>query len=163
MWHEWAEGEGGADQYEIPDVESCIPAEMKEEPLKAGALRDLISQVQDDGLRSVIEAALTLEGISQRLQCPEISEETRDAFMDSNPPLPALLVSFKRNDSIAGCFEEEDQAMLEACPEPSFIVEIDPGDPGSIRHAFDALAVLCETMAAASRLAALLPGNKEEG
>ena len=67
MWREWAEGEGGADQYEIPDVESCIPAEMKEEPLKARALRDLISQVQDDGLRGVIEAALTLDRISQRL------------------------------------------------------------------------------------------------
>ena len=53
--------------------------------------------------------------------------------------------------------------MLEACPEPSFIVEIDPENAGSVRRAFDALAVLCETMAAASRLAALLPGNKEEG
>jgi hypothetical protein len=163
MWREWAEGEGGADQYEIPDVESCIPAEMKEEPLKAGALRDLISQVHDDYLRGLIEAALTLDRISQRLQRPEISDETREAFMDSNPPLPALLVSFKHNDSIVGVFEEEGQAMLEACPEPSFIVEIDPGNALSVRRAFDALAVLCETMAAASRLAALLPGNKEEG
>ena len=163
MWREWAEGEGGAGQYEIPDVESCIPAEMKEEPLKGGALRDLISQVQDDSLRGVIEAALTLDRISQGLQRPEISDETREAFMDSNPPQPALLVSFKRDDSIAGVFEEEGQAMLEACPEPSFFVEIDPGDAGSVRRAFDALAVLCETMAAASRLAALLPGNREEG
>jgi hypothetical protein len=162
MWREWAEGEGGADQYEIPDVESCIPAEMKEEPLKAGALGELLSQMQDDG-RGLIEAALTLDRISQRLQRPEISDETREAFMDSNPPLPALLVSFKRDDSIAGVFEEEGQAMLEACPEPSFIVEIDPGDAGSVQRAFDALAVLCETMAAASRLAALLPGNREEG
>ena len=130
---------------------------------EASALSGLISQVQDDGLRSVIEAALTLEGISQRLQCPEISEETRDAFMDSNPPLAALLVSFKRNDSVAGVFEEEGQAMLEACPEPSFIVVIDPGNAETVRRAFDALAVLCETMAGASRLAALLPGNGEEG
>jgi hypothetical protein len=53
--------------------------------------------------------------------------------------------------------------MMEVGPEPSFIVEIDPVDPGSVQRAFDALAVLCETMAAASRLAALLPGNKEEG
>jgi len=53
--------------------------------------------------------------------------------------------------------------MIEACPEPSFIVEIDPESAGSVRRAFDALAALCETMAAASRLAALLPGNKEEG
>jgi hypothetical protein len=163
MWREWAEGEGGAEQYEIPDVESCIPFEMKEEPLKARAFRDLISQVHDDGLRGLIEAALTLDRISQRLQRPEISDETREAFMDSNPPLPALLVSFKHNDSIVGVFEEEGQAMLEACPEPSFIVEIDPESAGSVRRAFDALAALCETMAAASSLAALLPGNKEEG
>jgi hypothetical protein len=163
MWREWAEGEGGADQYEIPDIESCIPAEMKEEPLKAGALGELLSQMQDAGLPGLIEAVLTLDRISQRLQRPEISDETREAFMDSNPPLPALLVSFKRDDSIAGVFEEEGQAMLEACPEPSFIVEIDPADAGSVRRAFDALAVLCETMAAASRLAALLPGSREEG
>ncbi len=163
MWREWAEGEGGADQYEIPDVESCIPAEMKEEPLKAGALRELISQVRGDSLRGLIEAVLTLDRVSQRLQRPKISDETREAFMDSNPPLPALLVSFKRDDSIAGCFEEEGQAMLEACPEPSFIVEIDPESVGSVQGAFDALAVLCETMAAASRLAALLPGNEEVG
>ena len=90
MWREWAEGEGGADQYEIPDVESCIPAEMKEEPLEASALSELISQVHDDSLRGLIEAALTLDTISQRLQRPEISDETREAFMDSNPPLPAL-------------------------------------------------------------------------
>jgi len=163
MWREWAEGEGGADQYEIPDVESCIPAEMKEEPLEASALSELISQVHDDSLRGLIEAALTLDTISQRLQRPEISDETREAFMDSNPPLPALLVSFKRNDSVAGVFEEEGQAMLEACPEPSFIVVIDPGNAETVRRAFDALAVLCETMAGASRLAALLPGNREEG
>jgi hypothetical protein len=163
MWREWAEEEGDADQYEIPDVESCIPAEMKEEPLKAGALRDLISQVQDDRLRGVTEAALRLDRISQQLPRPEISDETREAFMDSNPPLPALLVSFKHNDSIVGVFEEEGQAMLEASPEPSFIVEIDPENAGSIQRAFDALAVLCETVAAASRLAALLPGCNEDG
>jgi hypothetical protein len=163
MWREWAEGEGGADQYEIPDVESCVPIEMGERPLKADALRELLRPMQDDRLRGLIEAALTLERISQRLQRPEISDETREAFMDSNPPLPALLVSFKRNDSIAGCLEEEGQAMLEASPEPSFIVEIDPGSALSVRRAFDALAGLCETMAAASRLAALLLGNKEEG
>jgi hypothetical protein len=38
------------------------------------------------------------------LQRLEVSDETREAFMDSNPPLPALLVSFKHNDSIVGVF-----------------------------------------------------------
>jgi len=162
MWHEWAEQEGNADEYELPDVERCIPAEMKEEPLKAGALRELITQMQDDGLRGLIEAALALDRVSQRMQRPDISEVTREARMDSNPPLPALLVSFKRGDPIAGCFDEEGQTLLEASPEPSFIAEIDPENAESVRHGFDALAVLCETMATASRLAALLPANNEE-
>jgi hypothetical protein len=163
MWREWVEGEGGADEYEIPDVEGCIPAEMKEEPLTRAVLRDLISRVQDDNLRGLVEAAVALDRISRRVQPPEIGIETREAFMDSNPPLPALLVSFKRNDAIAGCFEEDSQNMLEAGPQPSFIAEIDPGNPESVRQSFDALAVLCETMAAASSLASLLPGNREEG
>jgi hypothetical protein len=33
----------------------------------------------------------------------------------------------------------------------------------SVRQSFDSLAALCETLAAASRLLALLPGNDEEG
>ena len=53
--------------------------------------------------------------------------------------------------------------MLEVGPEPSFIAEIDPGNAESVRQSFDALAVLCETMAATGRLAVLLPGNSEEG
>ena len=82
--------------------------------------------------------------------------------MDSNPPLPALLVSFKRHDSISASFDDESQAFLEASPEPNLIMEIDPADHASVRHAFDTLGVVCETMAAASRLAALLPGNEPE-
>ena len=83
--------------------------------------------------------------------------------MDSNPPLPALLISFKRHDAALACYDDESQAFLEASPEPNLIVEIDPTDQPGVRRAFDTLAVLCETMAAASRLAALLPGNNQEG
>ena len=83
--------------------------------------------------------------------------------MDSNPPLPALLVSFKRHDSVCACYDDESQAFLEASPEPNLLVEINPSDHASVRRAFDTLAVLCETMAAASRMVALLPGNDQEG
>ena len=110
-----------------------------------------------------MQAALDLTKISRRLRRPEISEETREALMDSNPPLPALLISFKRHDAVSACFDDESQAFLEASPEPNLIVEIDPTDRGGVRRAFDMLAVLCDTMAAASRLAALLPGNNQEG
>jgi hypothetical protein len=53
--------------------------------------------------------------------------------------------------------------MMEAAPEPNFIVEINPAAPASVQHAFNILGVLCETMAAASRLAEMCPGNNEEG
>ena len=51
--------------------------------------------------------------------------------------------------------------MMEAEPEPNLILEIDPGDLASVRQAFDALGTLSETMAAASQLMSLLPGNEE--
>lgn len=81
--------------------------------------------------------------------------------MDSNPPLPALLVTLRLHDAVAGCFDEDSQGMLEAEPEPNLIVEINLGERPSVRQAFEALATLCETTAAASRLMSLLPGNEE--
>lgn len=51
--------------------------------------------------------------------------------------------------------------MMEADPEPNLILEIDPGDPTSVRQAFDGLGTLCETMAAAGKLISLLPGNEK--
>lgn len=163
MWKEWIEGEEHAEQYELPDVEGCIPPGMRQEFLKAEDLRDLMSGVKDDAVHRLIEAAIALDQVSRRLDCPEISEDSREALMDCNPPLPALLVSFKRQDAIVGCFDEDSQTMLEAEPEPGFLAEINPADPGNVRQAFDSLAALCETLAAASRLMGLLPGDHERG
>ena len=162
MWKEWIEEEENAEQYELPDVEGSIPSEMKQEPLTSNALQDLLSGFRGEPARRLVEAALGLGKISRRLEPPEISDESREPLMDSNPPLPALLISFKHQDAIVGVFDDERQAMLEAEPEPSFLAEIDPANASSVQDAFDALAVLCETLAAASRLMALLPGNQDE-
>jgi len=163
MLKEWAEGEPDREQYEFPDVESCIPSPMKLKPLSMRQVRQLADLTGDRLCRRLILAALDLNKVSRRLRRPEISEETREALMDSNPPLPALLVSFEPHDAVCGCYDDEAQAFLEATPEPNLLVEIDPGDCANVRRAFDTLAVLCETMAAASRVAALLPGNNQEG
>jgi hypothetical protein len=163
MWKEWIEGEEQAEQYELPDVEGCIPPAMKQESLKAEDLCDLIRGVKDDGVRRLVEAAIALDQVSRRLNCPEIGEESREALMDCNPPLPALLVSFKRQDATVVCFDEDSQTMLEAEPEPSFLAEINPADAKSAKQALDSLGALCETLAVASRLMALLPGNEEKG
>ena len=163
MLREWAEGEADQDQYEFPDVEGCIPASMKLRPLSEKQVQRIADSTDDQLCRQLLQAALDLNKVSRRLGRPEISEETREALMDSNPPLPALLVSFKRHDSVCACYDDESQGFLEASPEPNLIVEINPSDHASVRRAFDTLAVLCETMAAASRMAALLPGNDQEG
>ena len=163
MLREWVEGEENPEQYEFPDVEGCIPAPMKEKPLEAETVRGIAGKTKEEILGRLLNAVLDLDRISQRLRPAEISEETREFFMDSNPLLPGLLVSFKRHDAISACFDDESQAMLEAGPEPNFIAEINPADPASAQHAFNILGVLCETMAAASRLAGMCPGNNEEG
>jgi hypothetical protein len=163
VWKEWTEGEEHAEQYELPDVEGCIPPGMKQESLNVEGLRDLMNGVNDDGVHRLVEAAVALDQVSRRLNCPEISEQSREALMDCNPPLPALLVSFKHQDAICGCFDEDSQTMLEAEPEPSFFAEINPAAVQTVRQAFDSLAALCETLAAASRLMAVLPGNDEQG
>jgi hypothetical protein len=162
MLKEWAEGEPDQEQYEFPDVEGCIPPSMKLKPLSVGHVKRIADSADDQVCRRLLSEALELNKTSLKLRRPEISDDTREALMDSNPPLPGLLVSFKPHDSVCACWDDESQAFLEACPEPNLLVEINPSDHASVRRAFDTLAVLCETMAAASRIAVLLPGNDQE-
>jgi hypothetical protein len=49
--------------------------------------------------------------------------------------------------------------MLEVTPEPNLIIPFDPGHGESVRAAFHVFGVACETLAAASRLVDLMPGN----
>jgi hypothetical protein len=160
MWKEWIEGEGNPEQYEFPDVEGCIPVEMRMGALNAEDLRDLTNGIKDGLVHRLIQAALDLDQVSRQLNPPEISEETREALMDCNPPLPALLVSFRHQDGVVAAFEDS-QTMLETEPKLLFLAEIDPAKAASVRQAFDSLAGLCETLAVASRLMTLLPGQEE--
>jgi hypothetical protein len=161
MLREWLAGEENPEEYELPDVEGCIPAYLREQPLEANAVRQIANEAKDERIAQILRSAFSLSAISQRHSRSEISDETREVFMDSNPPLPALLVSFRRHDAIAACFDEESQGMMEAEPEPNLIAEIDPGDVASVGQAFALLGSFSDTMAAASRLASLLPGNEE--
>jgi hypothetical protein len=161
LLREYVAGEEDPDQYELPDVEGCIPLSMKEKPLEPAAVSRIAQKAKDETVRRILTASLELDRVSQKLQPAAVSEETREVYMDSNPPLPALLVSFKRHDAITAVFDEESQGMMEAEPEPNLRVEINPGEPASVRQAFSLLGALCETLAAASRLASLLPGNEE--
>jgi len=48
--------------------------------------------------------------------------------------------------------------MMEVMPEPSVIIPFNARTPESVRQAFRTLGVICDTLAAASRVIGLMPG-----
>jgi len=161
MLREWYEGEENADQYEIPDIEGCTPRCLKEKPLSLRALHELSHNIASDEAKRLIKGFLELRRISKQAKRPEFTEEMGQQLMDGNPPLPCLLAAFSPDDAVVGCFDDEAQTAMEATPDPNLIIPLRLTEASSIRNGFRTLAVACETLAAASRLIDLMPGNDE--
>ncbi len=51
--------------------------------------------------------------------------------------------------------------MMEVTPEPSLIIPLSADQPASVQVAFRTLGVVCDTLAAASRLIDRMPGNDQ--
>lgn len=49
--------------------------------------------------------------------------------------------------------------MMEATPEPNLILPLDPANIAAVRRTFHSFGVACKTLAAASWLMDLMPGN----
>ena len=49
--------------------------------------------------------------------------------------------------------------MMEIEPEPNIIIPFDPTDKASVQRTFHTFGVACQTIATASRLIDLMPGN----
>jgi len=160
MWREWMEGEPDAEQYETPDVEKCIPACMRQRPLSRQKLRAVTSKVEGREVRKLLKAVLELADISERARRPELTDEIREELCDTNPPLPSLLAVFAESDAIEACFNDEGQTALEVTPEPSVIIPLNAHEPQSVRQAFHTFGVVCDTLAAASRMIDRMPGNE---
>jgi len=159
MWREWMEGEADAEQYEIPDVEGCIPGCLRQRPLSRQRLQEVRAHVEGRKAQSLLKAVVELSTISQGAIRPELTDEMREELCDTNPPLPSLLAVFLEGDAIEACFDDEGQTALEVTPEPSVIIPLNAHQPESVRQAFDTLGVVCETLAAASRTIDRMPGN----
>ncbi len=160
MLRDWLESEEDQDQYEIPDVEGCVPACMRRRPLGLKRLRELISKVEKRETRDLLNAVLELSEVSEQAKRPELTEEMREELCDTNPPLPSLLAVITQGDAIEGCFDEEAQTMMEVTPEPSLTIPLNAHDPESVRQAFHTFGVICKTLAAASQLIDRMPGNE---
>jgi len=51
--------------------------------------------------------------------------------------------------------------MMEAEPEPNVFIPFDPTNTTSVQRTFHTFGVACQTIAAASRLIDLMPGNDQ--
>ena len=160
MLREWIEGETDEDQYEIPNVEGCVPSPLKQRPLSNRSLGRVRSQVKGKEVKAILDGALDLERISEQAKRPELTDEMREEMSDMNPPLPGLLAVFRPEDAIESCFDEEAQTMTELPPESSVIIPMIADQPHSVHAAFNTLGVVCDTLAAASQLIDQMPGNE---
>jgi hypothetical protein len=156
---EWAAQEPNADQYEIPDVERSIPPCMRRTALNEFELAHLKDKISDPLGAKLVEVVINLDRVSAQAKRPEMSEDVGQQLSDCNPPLPCLLALFAEGDGVEACFTEEADGMLEVTPEPNLIIPFDPTNTESVRHAFHVFGVACETIAAASRLIDITPGN----
>jgi hypothetical protein len=161
MLREWYEGEANAEQYEVPDIEGCVPKCLKEHPLSLRNLATLNPRIRRKEASDLVKSLLDLCWISKRTKRPEFTEDMGEQLMDSNPALPCLLAAFSPGDAVVGCFDDEAQTAMETTPQPNLIIPIQLTDQGSVRQGFRTLGVACETLAAASRLIDLMPGNDD--
>ena len=159
MLREWAAQEADADQYEIPDVQAAIPLCMRQEAFPQDEFGCLSGKINDPLATRLLDAALALDRLSLQAKQPELGDDIGQQLSDCNPPLPCLLAIFAENDAVAACFDEDAQNMLEVTPEPNLVIPFDPTCTDSVRDAFQVFGVACDTIAAASRLIDLMPGN----
>ena len=81
--------------------------------------------------------------------------------MDSNPALPCLLAAFSSGDAVVGCFDEEAETAMEVTPQPNVIIPLRTLRSGQYTKRLSDPWDCVETLAAASRLIDLMPGNEE--
>ena len=156
---EWLAGEPDA-EYEMPDVESAIPTCAKRRPLSDRTLCRMARQARSSKRKRLLQGLLTLMEDANRAARPVADEDVYEQLQDNNPAVPALLAVFERSDAIEGCFDEEAQTMLEAPPEPNVILPLNGRDTASVASAFEKLASMAQTLAGASTLIELMPGNE---
>jgi len=161
MLREWVAQEGDAEQYEIPDVEGSIPPCIRQTALSKAEFAHLKDNLNDPFAQTLVNAVLALHHMSAQVERPDLDDNIREQLSDCNPPLPCLLALFAEGDAIAGCFDEEAQGMMEVEPEPNLIIPFDPTDTASVQRTFHLFGAACQTIAAASQVIDLMPGNDE--
>jgi hypothetical protein len=157
MLREWYEGDPDSEQVELPDVKGATPKFLRtRKPLQESSLERLAERTRDKRIQAILSGLLQLSAWSRKAQRPEIGTDASERLADSNPPLPALLAVFEKQDAIEGCFDEEAQGMMECPPEPNVIIPLKIGEVDSVKTAFGIAEIVCEVLTRASRLIKLI-------
>ena len=158
---EWAAQEPDADQYELPDVAGSIPPCMREAALNERELAQLKDKINDPLATKLVDAVTGLDRVSRQAERPELDDDIGQQLSDCNPALPCLLAIFAESDAISAAFDEDAQGMMEVEPEPNIIIPFDLTDTTNVQRTFRMFGVACQTIAAASRVIDLMPGNDQ--
>ena len=134
---------------------------MRRTALDEDDLARLKDKINDPLATKLVDAVLALDHLSAQAERPELHDDIGQQLSDCNPALPCLLAVFAEADAIAACFDEEAQGMMEVTPEPNLIIPFDPTNTESVRRTFHMFGVACQTIAAASRVIDLMPGNDQ--
>jgi len=161
MLREWYGGEEDPEQYEVPDIEGCTPKCLREPSLSLRGLTELNRRIRNQEVKALVRGLLELCRVSNQAERPGFTEDMGEQLMDSNPPLPCLLAAFSSGDAVVACFDDEAQTAMETTPQPNLIIPLKLSDPTGVQQGFRTLGVVCDTLAAASRLIDLMPGNEE--
>ncbi len=156
---DWYSADPDAGEFEVPDVDSSVPASVLRKPLSRTAMRRILPGCSAE-VQSWMEQAMALERLSTRCPRPRLPEQAQEELSDCNAALPCLLVVFSRRDNIEACFDTEAESMMEVPPEPNLVIPVNALDQVNVRGAFATLATVCETLAAASKLITSLPDSK---
>jgi hypothetical protein len=160
MLRECYESDHDSEHVELPDVKGAIPKFLQtRNPLLESSLERLAEKTRDKRIQAILSGLLQLSAASRKAQRPEIGAEASDRLADSNPPLPALLAVFEKQDTIEGCFDEEAQGMMECPPEPNVIIPFKIAEVDSVKTAFGIAEVVCDVLTRASRLIKLIMAN----
>jgi hypothetical protein len=159
MMRDWYEGDSDAASIELPDVDAAVPSALKRKPLGLQGLRKVMTRVRAPKVRRWLDCLLALESGSSRAQLQELDPEIRDQLQDTNPPLPAMLIVFRKHDAIEAAFDAEAEGMMEVSPEPNLIIPVRTDDFGYARDSFYKLSCFLKTLSLASELMKLLPEN----
>lgn len=125
-------------QYEFPELEKalpeCIRKTLKRESSDWRAHdRKRLRRFRNGKFGSWIERLRRIQRLS-RLPLKQSRDYLESGYYD-DPPLPSLLVSFKDQDAIVACFDEEGQSMMEGTAEPTVCAVFSPRKADEVRHA----------------------------